>query len=55
LKTDPKNREALFFLAQAYEGKGDKAKAIQLFEECKKVVDDPSFSKEIDQKINLLK
>ena len=55
LKTDPRNREALFFLAQAYEGKGDKAKAIQLFEECKKVVDDPGFSKEIDQKINLLK
>ena len=55
LRSEPKNKEALFFLAQAYEGKGDKAKAIQLFEECKKVVDDPGFSKEIDQKINLLK
>ena len=55
LRSEPKNKEALFFLAQAYEGKGDKAKAIQLFEECKKLVDDPSFSAEIDQKINSLK
>lgn len=55
LKQDPENREALFFLAQAYEGKGDKKKAIEVLEKCKKIVNDPGFSNEIDQRINSLK
>ena len=55
LKKEPENKEAMFFLAQAYEGKGDKHKAIELLEKCKKIVNNPEFSKEIDQKINLLK
>jgi tetratricopeptide (TPR) repeat protein len=55
LKQEPENREALYFLAQAYEGKGDKKKAIELLEKCKKVVNNPGFSNEIDQHINALK
>ncbi len=55
LKTEPENKEALYFLAQAYEGKGDKKKAIELLEKCKQIVNDPGFSKEIDQHINSLK
>ncbi len=55
LKQEPDNKEALYFLAQAYEGKGDKKKAIELLEKCKKVVNDPGFSSEIDQHINSLK
>jgi len=55
LKKEPENREALYFLAQAYEGKGDKKKAIELLEQCKKIVNNPGFSKEIDQHINSLK
>jgi tetratricopeptide (TPR) repeat protein len=55
LKTEPENKEALYFLAQAWEGKGDKKKAIELLEKCKKIVNDPAFSKEIDQKISSLK
>jgi len=55
LKKEPDNKEALYFLAQAWEGKGDKAKAIEYLEKCKKIVNDPAFSRDIDQKINSLK
>ncbi len=55
LKKEPKNQEAVFFMAQAYEGLGDKQKAIEMLEQCKKLVDKPEFSKEIDQKISTLK
>ena len=55
LKQEPENKEALYFLAQAYEGKGDKKKAVELLEKCKKIVNDPQFSNEIDQHINSLK
>lgn len=55
LKADPKNKEAVYFMAQAYEGLGDKAKAIELLEKCKTLVNDPRFSKEVDEKIKTLK
>ncbi len=55
LKQEPKNTEALYFLAETYKGKGDKQKAIELFEECKKVVNKPEFSRDIDQYINSFK
>jgi tetratricopeptide (TPR) repeat protein len=55
LKQDPKNTEAMYFLAEAYKGKGDKTKAIELFEACKKLVNKPEFSNEIDNYINSFK
>lgn len=55
LKQEPENKEALYFLAESYKGKGDKQKAIELFEKCKKVVNDPAFSKDIDQYITSFK
>jgi len=55
LTTEPENKEALYFLAQAYEGTGNKQKAIETLEKCKKVVNNPEFSREIDQHINSLK
>jgi tetratricopeptide (TPR) repeat protein len=55
LKVEPKNTEALYFLAEAYKGKGNKEKAIELFEKCKALVNNPSFSKDIDQYINSFK
>jgi tetratricopeptide (TPR) repeat protein len=55
LKKEPRNKEALYFLAQAYEGKGDKKMAIELLEKCKQVVNNPEFSRDIDQHINSLK
>jgi hypothetical protein len=55
LKQEPEHKEALYFLAQAYEGTGNKQKAIELLEQCKKAVNKPEFSREIDQHINSLK
>ena len=55
LKQEPGNSEAMYFLAQAYEGAGDKQKAIALLIKCKETVNKPDFSKEIDRKINSLK
>jgi tetratricopeptide (TPR) repeat protein len=55
LKQEPGNKEASYLLAQAYDGKGDKKKAVEMLEKCKRLVNDPEFSKEIDQKINSLK
>ena len=55
LRQEPDNSEALYFLAQGYEGLGNKAKTIELLEKCKQIVNKPEFSKEIDRKINSLK
>lgn len=55
LKQEANNTEALYFLAEAYKGKGDKQKAIELFEKCKKIVNNPEFDKEIDNYINSFK
>ncbi len=55
LKVEPSNSEAMYFLAQAYEGLGNKEKTIELLERCKTLVNKPDFSKEIDRKINSLK
>lgn len=55
LKVEPENKEALYFLAQAYEGKGNKVKAIEMLEKCKRVVNNPEFSRDIDAKISTLK
>lgn len=51
----PENTEALYFLAEAYKGHGDTEKAIKTFERCKQLVNDPAFSKEIDNYINSFK
>ncbi|MCW3122177.1 MAG: hypothetical protein JWQ38_1669 [Flavipsychrobacter sp.] len=55
LKKEPQNTEAMYFLAQAYEAKGDKQKAIELLEQCKRIVNKPEFSRDIDQHISSLK
>lgn len=51
----PDNTEAIYFLAEAYKGSGNKEKAIALFEQCKRIVNKPEFSKEIDEYINSFK
>lgn len=51
----PDNTEAMYFLAEAYKGKGNREKAIEWFEQCKKRVNNPDFSKEIDQYIATFK
>lgn len=55
LEQEAENKEALYFLAQAYEGTGNNKKAIELLEECKRIVNNPEFSRDIDQHINSLK
>lgn len=55
LEQEPENKEALYFLAQAYEGAGNKQKAVELLEKVKKVVNNPDFSREIDGHIKSLK
>jgi tetratricopeptide (TPR) repeat protein len=45
----------MYFLAEAYKNQGNKQKAIELFEKCKSIVNNPDFSKEIDQYISTFK
>jgi lipopolysaccharide biosynthesis regulator YciM len=55
LKADPKNIEARLGLAESYKGKGDKGKAIEVLEKAKKDMNNPEFSKDVDQYINSFK
>jgi tetratricopeptide (TPR) repeat protein len=55
VKLDPTNTEAYFYLAEAYHGLGRKDDAIKAFEICKKLVNDPGFSAEIDRYIQKIK
>ena len=51
----PRNTEAVSWLAEAYAGKGDKENAIKWFEISKQMVNNPDYSKEIDGRIKELK
>jgi lipopolysaccharide biosynthesis regulator YciM len=51
LGTHKNNTEVMYFLAEAYKGKGNITKAKELFIACKKIVNNPSFAKEIDDYI----
>jgi Tfp pilus assembly protein PilF len=55
LYLQPENTEALLLMAEAYDRKGDKQKAIELLERCRKTVREPEAKKEIDQYIQNLK
>lgn len=55
LRQEPQNTEALYFMAEAYKGKGNKQKAIELFEQCKSIINNPDFSRDIDAYINTFK
>ena len=48
---DPKNLEAVSWLSDAYAGKGNKTNAVKWYEQSKRLVNNPSFSKEIDERI----
>ncbi len=51
---DPKNLEAVSWLADAYAGNGDKQNAIKWYEQSKRLVNNPAFSKEVDERIKTL-
>jgi tetratricopeptide (TPR) repeat protein len=55
LNLRPDNTEAMYFLAEAYKGSGNKEKAISIFEKCKALVNNPEFEKEIDNYIKTFK
>ena len=48
---DPNNLEAVSWLGDAYAGKGDKLNAVKWYEQSKKLVNNPAFSKEMDERI----
>jgi tetratricopeptide (TPR) repeat protein len=52
LELEPQNREAMYFLGEAYKGKGDKEKAVQTFRKLEKIVNSPDFTKDIENYIN---
>jgi cytochrome c-type biogenesis protein CcmH/NrfG len=51
---EPNNLEALLLLAEAYERKGEKENAIKWYVVSKKLVEDPTFIKDIDERIKQL-
>ena len=51
----PQNSEALLLMADAYSNQGNKSKAIEMLERCKKSVSDPDAKKEIDKYIESIK
>ncbi|MCO6498131.1 MAG: hypothetical protein J5I50_10760 [Chitinophagaceae bacterium] len=52
---DPNNLEAISWLADAYAIEGDVDNAIKWYEHSKHIVNNPAFSKEIDERIKMLK
>ena len=55
VESQPRNAEAISWLAEAYAGKGDRQNAIKWFEISKQLVNNPEYSKEIDGRIKELK
>lgn len=51
---DPHNLEAISWLADAYAAKGDKQNAIKWYEQSKHLVNNPAYSKEVDERIKAL-
>lgn len=52
---EPNNLEAVLLLAEAFERKGEKENAVKWYTAGRKLVDDPGFKKDIDDRINSLK
>jgi len=53
VKAEPRNVEAIAYLADAYAGKGDKATAVQWYQVLRKTAG-PGYEKEIDERIKHL-
>jgi tetratricopeptide (TPR) repeat protein len=51
---DPNNMEAVSWLADAYAAEGDKVNAVKWYEQSKRLVNNPSFSNEVDERIKAL-
>ncbi len=55
VNAEPNNVEAIAFLADTYAATGQKADAVKWYTRSKELVNDPSYSKEVDDRIKLLK
>ena len=55
IKNQPENLEAVSWLADAYAGIGDKLNALKWYEISKRMVNNPAYSKEVDERIKMLK
>lgn len=54
IRKDPNNAEAFYYLGEAYAALGQKEKAKEAFENCKKLVKNPNFAAELDLYIQRL-
>jgi tetratricopeptide (TPR) repeat protein len=54
VEVQPDNKEAVAFLADTYAAKGEKAEAIKWYTISKKQVNDPHYSREVDERIKSL-
>jgi tetratricopeptide (TPR) repeat protein len=54
VKNEPNNIEAISWLADAYAGKGDKPNALKWYEISKRMINNPAYSKEVDERIKML-
>ena len=52
---EPRNLEAISWLADAYAAKGDKPNALKWYAISKRLVDNPVYSREVDERIKMLK
>jgi tetratricopeptide (TPR) repeat protein len=55
ITAQPDNVEAVAFLADTYAAKGDKAEAIKWYNVSKRLVNDPHYSQEVDERIKTLR
>jgi tetratricopeptide (TPR) repeat protein len=55
VKKEPTNLEAIAYLADTYAAKGDKEEAIKWYNISKQLVNDPAYSKEVDNRIKQLR
>lgn len=55
ITAQPNNLEAIAFLADTYAAKGDKNEAIKWYNISKRLVNDPAYSKQVDERIAMLK
>ena len=55
INAQPDNVEAVAFLADTYAAKGDKAEAIKWYTISKRLVNDPHYSQEVDERIKTLR
>lgn len=55
VRAQPENVEAIAFLADTYAAKGNKAEAVKWYTVSKRLVNDPHYSQEVDDRIQNLK